>query len=67
MITNNPDKLRQLSERGITVLERVPLVVGVGEFNEGYLETKRDRMGHELPDHIDDEILAENQITKGIA
>jgi len=49
-ITNNPEKLRQLGERGITVLERVPLVVGVGEYNEKYLEAKRDRMGHVLPD-----------------
>jgi 3,4-dihydroxy 2-butanone 4-phosphate synthase/GTP cyclohydrolase II len=49
-ITNNPEKLRQLKERGITVIERVPLVVGVGEFNEKYLEAKRDRMGHVLPD-----------------
>jgi 3,4-dihydroxy 2-butanone 4-phosphate synthase/GTP cyclohydrolase II len=49
-ITNNPEKLRQLSERGITVIDRVPLVVGVGEFNEKYLEAKRDRMGHVLPD-----------------
>lgn len=50
-ITNNPEKLRQLKERGITVVERVPLVVGVGEFNEKYLEAKRDRMGHVLPDN----------------
>jgi 3,4-dihydroxy 2-butanone 4-phosphate synthase/GTP cyclohydrolase II len=48
-ITNNPEKLRQLAERGITVLEQVPLVVGVGDYNEGYLEVKRDRMGHLLP------------------
>jgi 3,4-dihydroxy 2-butanone 4-phosphate synthase/GTP cyclohydrolase II len=50
-ITNNPEKLRQLQERGIVVTERVPLVVGVGEFNEKYLEAKRDRMGHVLPDN----------------
>jgi 3,4-dihydroxy 2-butanone 4-phosphate synthase/GTP cyclohydrolase II len=49
LLTNNPDKLRQLEERGITLLERVPLVVGVGEFNEKYLNVKRDRMGHVLP------------------
>ncbi len=48
-ITNNPEKLRQLEERGITIEERVPLVVGVGEFNEGYLQAKRDRMGHVIP------------------
>ncbi|MCU1552055.1 MAG: cyclohydrolase, partial [Glaciihabitans sp.] len=59
-ITNNPEKLRQLKERGIRVIERVPLVVGVGEFNEKYLEAKRDRMGHVLPDSstLDDQVLA---------
>ncbi len=62
-ITNNPEKLRQLADRGITVIERVPLVVGVGEFNEKYLEAKRDRMGHVLPDDatLDDQVLASRQ------
>ncbi|HXR44285.1 MAG TPA: GTP cyclohydrolase II, partial [Pseudolysinimonas sp.] len=54
LLSNNPEKARQLEERGVDVTELVPLVVGVGEFNEGYLEVKRDRMGHELPD---DEVL----------
>ena len=48
-ITNNPEKLRQLRARGIIVIEQIPLVVGVGVFNEQYLEAKRDRMGHILP------------------
>jgi 3,4-dihydroxy 2-butanone 4-phosphate synthase/GTP cyclohydrolase II len=58
-ITNNPEKLRQLRERGITVTEQVPLVVGVGSFNEGYLEAKRDRMGHILPSNavLDEAVL----------
>ena len=51
LLSNNPEKARQLEERGVTVTELVPLVVGVGEFNEGYLEVKRDRMGHSLPTH----------------
>jgi 3,4-dihydroxy 2-butanone 4-phosphate synthase/GTP cyclohydrolase II len=51
LLTNNPEKARQLRERGIEVSELVPLIVGVGEFNEGYLDAKRDRMGHALPDH----------------
>jgi len=50
LLSNNPEKARQLEERGVDVTDMVPLVVGVGEFNEGYLEAKRDRMGHELPD-----------------
>lgn len=60
VITNNPEKLRQLGDRGITVLGRVPIVVGVGQFNEGYLEAKRDRMGHVLPDSptLDSQVLA---------
>ncbi len=60
VLTNNPEKLRQLGDRGITILDRVPLVVGVGEFNEGYLEAKRDRMGHVLPDNttLDSQVLA---------
>jgi 3,4-dihydroxy 2-butanone 4-phosphate synthase/GTP cyclohydrolase II len=48
LLTNNPEKVRQLEEHGIEVEERVPLVVGVSDFNEGYLETKRDRMGHAI-------------------
>jgi 3,4-dihydroxy 2-butanone 4-phosphate synthase/GTP cyclohydrolase II len=51
LLSNNPEKARQLEERGVEVTELVPLVVGVGEFNEGYLEVKRDRMGHSLPTH----------------
>ncbi|WP_022881509.1 bifunctional 3,4-dihydroxy-2-butanone-4-phosphate synthase/GTP cyclohydrolase II [Gryllotalpicola ginsengisoli] len=48
LLTNNPDKVTQLEAHGVTVDERVPLVVGVGALNAGYLETKRDRMGHEI-------------------
>ena len=51
LLSNNPEKARQLEERGVTVTELVPLVVGVGVFNEGYLDVKRDRMGHALPTH----------------
>jgi 3,4-dihydroxy 2-butanone 4-phosphate synthase/GTP cyclohydrolase II len=51
LLSNNPEKARQLEERGVTVTELVPLVVGVGEINEAYLDTKRDRMGHALPTH----------------
>lgn len=51
LLSNNPEKARQLEERGVTVTELVPLVVGVGIFNEGYLDAKRDRMGHALPTH----------------
>jgi 3,4-dihydroxy 2-butanone 4-phosphate synthase/GTP cyclohydrolase II len=51
LLSNNPEKARQLEGRGISVTELVPLVVGVGEYNEAYLNAKRDRMGHALPTH----------------
>jgi len=67
LLSNNPEKARQLRERGVTVTELVPLVVGVGEYNEGYLDAKRDRMGHQLPTHevldaqIDDALEAQGR------
>jgi len=69
VITNNPEKLRQLRERGITVTEQVPLVVGVGSFNEGYLEAKRDRMGHLLPDDgtLDEAVVASQAVLTAAA
>ena len=48
LLTNNPNKINQLREYGIDVVERVPLVVGVGDSNRFYLETKIDRMGHSI-------------------
>ena len=48
LLTNNPDKVDQLTEHGITVLERVPLTPGAHPANSAYLRTKRDRMGHLL-------------------
>jgi 3,4-dihydroxy 2-butanone 4-phosphate synthase/GTP cyclohydrolase II len=50
LLTNNPEKVRQLESHGIRVADRVPLVVGVGAGNAGYLETKRTRMGHSIDD-----------------
>jgi len=49
LLSNNPEKKRQLEDHGITISALVPLVVGLGEFNTGYLGVKRDRMGHQLP------------------
>ena len=48
LLSNNPDKAKQLKEYGINVAERVPLVVGVVTDNRDYLKTKADRMGHKI-------------------
>ena len=50
LLTNNPDKVSDLEEYGITVTERVPLTPRPNDHNLAYLLTKRDRMGHVLPD-----------------
>jgi len=48
LLSNNPDKAEQLEKYGINVVERMPLVVGVGSSNRAYLQTKVDRMGHQI-------------------
>ena len=51
LLTNNPDKVSGLQDLGITVSQRMPLVVGVSDENRAYLETKATRMGHEISQH----------------
>ncbi|MDA0648229.1 MAG: GTP cyclohydrolase II [archaeon] len=46
LLTNNPNKVEQLRSHQINVIEMVPLIVGVGEHNRDYLQTKGQRMGH---------------------
>ncbi len=46
LLTNNPAKIKGLDKYGIKVVERVPLVLPTQEHNEGYIATKRDKMGH---------------------
>ena len=48
LLTNNPDKISQLQNLGINVVERMSIVVGVGNENRDYLITKVDRMGHDI-------------------
>ena len=48
LLSNNPNKSEQLKSYGINVVDNVPLVVGVGDKNRSYLETKVDRMGHSI-------------------
>lgn len=52
LLSNNPEKQSGLSAHGLDVVERVPLVAGVTPENVGYLETKRDRLGHTFDPRI---------------
>lgn len=50
LMSNNPAKIDALEMAGILVTEYVPIIVGQEDENAGYLETKRDKMGHILPE-----------------
>ncbi|WP_043918411.1 GTP cyclohydrolase II [Jannaschia aquimarina] len=46
LMTNNPRKIQMMQDQGIDVVERVPLHVGRGPENAGYLDVKRTKSGH---------------------
>ena len=48
LITNNPVKRTGLEGYGLEVTEIIPIVIEPNKYNERYLKTKQDRMGHEL-------------------
>lgn len=48
LMTNNPDKVYQLEEYGLSITERVPIQMDVHDRDRFYLETKKERMGHLL-------------------
>ena len=52
LLSNNPQKLAALERAGIPVSSRVSLPTTVTSDNLRYLRTKRDRLGHVLPDVI---------------
>ena len=53
LLTNNPAKRAGLEGYGLSIIDRVPIEVVPNVDNLGYLQTKRDRMGHDLPDDLD--------------
>ena len=46
LLTNNPDKVYQLEDYGMEIVERVPIEVKANPYDRFYLKTKKNRMGH---------------------
>ena len=49
LLTNNPEKVYGLEGFGVEIVERVPIEMKPQKFDEFYLETKKNKMGHILP------------------
>ncbi|WAH39138.1 bifunctional 3,4-dihydroxy-2-butanone-4-phosphate synthase/GTP cyclohydrolase II [Alicyclobacillus dauci] len=48
LLTNNPRKVKGITGHGLEVVERVPIQMEENPYNEMYLKTKRDKLGHLL-------------------
>lgn len=48
LMTNNPDKIKQVEKYDIKVNKRVPIEIHSNHIDRVYLKTKADRMGHDL-------------------
>jgi GTP cyclohydrolase II len=48
LLSNNPEKVRQLEAAGIKVVERVPCQPRISQISRAYLQTKKKKMGHLL-------------------
>lgn len=48
LITNNPKKIEYVESLGIEITERIPAITKSNKYNEGYLLTKKEQMGHIL-------------------
>src|SRR5690606_3366570 len=46
LLTNNPAKIEALTNAGMQITGRLPIVIEPNIYSERYLQTKRDRMGH---------------------
>jgi 3,4-dihydroxy 2-butanone 4-phosphate synthase/GTP cyclohydrolase II len=60
ILTNNPKKIIGLEGYGLSVSEQLPIQAIANPHNEGYLRTKRERMGHAIHHQalpLDDELI----------
>lgn len=46
LITNNPKKIEYVESLGVEIVERIPAITKSNEYNEKYIFTKKEQMGH---------------------
>jgi GTP cyclohydrolase II len=70
LMTNNPSKIRQLTQYGLRVSGRIPHVIPSNPYNRFYLQTKADRSGHFIDltgksrlDEQSDPVVVEGMVT----
>ncbi len=48
LITNNPNKIEYVENLGIKIEQRIPAITKINKYNQNYLSTKKNKMGHLL-------------------
>lgn len=46
LITNNPSKIDFVENLGIVITQRISAITSINKYNQGYIQTKKDEMGH---------------------
>ncbi|NPA65413.1 MAG: GTP cyclohydrolase II [Epsilonproteobacteria bacterium] len=46
LLTNNPEKIKSISD--VEIVKRIPIIIRPNEYNQDYLDTKKEKMGHML-------------------
>ncbi len=55
IMTNNPDKVKDLAEHGVKIVGRIPVVVPPNDHDRAYMQTKQAKLGHLLGLEQDDD------------
>jgi GTP cyclohydrolase II len=56
IMTNNPNKMRDLQEHGVEIVGRIPVIVPPNEHDRAYMQTKQDKLGHLLDIEQEDDL-----------
>lgn len=64
LMTNNPKKIKALTDMGIEVIERLPIDQGITADNRHYIKTKTHKLGHEFDHHLLNQDLSDSKDQK---